>query len=219
MPNLLCSKKTPNPPESHHLIRLQNANMNLFDRFRNWKRKQRWDRQYKKGKWDGLKDPSEAKRYATIIKYMDYSKNPNPSILDLGCGEGVLNEYLKDSHEYSSFLGIDFSKVSIHKAEQKKFRNAEFKCADLHFFVPEEKYDIIVFNEAFYYINQKEREKVVMRMAASLEPGGIFIVSMYRDAADCWAFFERYTDKIDFAVVETDDVKKYWKVGALRPKA
>lgn len=219
MPTPLRTKKTPNLPVSHHLIRLQENNMNLFDRFRNWKRKQRWDRQYKKGKWDGLKDPSEAKRYATIIKYMDYSKNPDPSILDLGCGEGVLNEYLKDGHRYSYFLGIDYAKASIDKAREKDFPNAEFRCEDMHFFTPPQKFDIITFNEAFYYINPKERHNVLLRMLDHLLPEGVLIASMYRDAGDCWAVFDEHTHRLDFTVVETQDENKFWKVGALRPKS
>jgi len=43
--------------------------MNIIDKFHNWRRKQRWNKQYKKGRWDNLRKPIEADRYKTIINH------------------------------------------------------------------------------------------------------------------------------------------------------
>lgn len=58
--------------------------------------------------------------------------------MDLGSGEGVLNEYLA-ANSYQYFLGVDFSKVSIEKAKIKQFPHSEFMSADIHNYKPSKK--------------------------------------------------------------------------------
>jgi hypothetical protein len=44
--------------------------MNILDKFHNWRRKRRWNKQYRQGQWDNLKSEKEAKRYYQIIDYI-----------------------------------------------------------------------------------------------------------------------------------------------------
>lgn len=192
--------------------------MNIIDKFHNWRRQQRWNRQYSSGRWDNLKTSKELSRYTTLIDYMTKYGKANPSILDLGSGEGVLNEKLPQDYTYSYFLGIDFSKVSIEKASEKKFTNAEFQCHDIHKFTPERKFDIIVFNEVFYYIHEKERMNVLLRMIEHLEDDGVIIASIYREAPHLWEFFNQTLEKINFVTVKTEEELRYWQIGAFRKK-
>ena len=92
--------------------------MNILDKFHHWRRKRRWDKQYKIGRWESLKSERESRRYYQIINYLKEYGPVNPSILDLGCGDGVLNERMKE-FQYSHFLGLDFSKVSIDLAKKR----------------------------------------------------------------------------------------------------
>ncbi|OYQ34686.1 SAM-dependent methyltransferase [Flavobacterium cyanobacteriorum] len=187
--------------------------MNIIDRFHNWRRKLRWNKQYRRGRWESLKTGKELTRYTTIIRYLtDYGKQ-NPSILDIGCGEGVLNEKLPKDYTYSYFLGIDFSKVSIEKAILKNFPNAEFQCRDIHNFNPERKFDVIVFNEVFYYIHEKERMNVLQKMISHLEDNGIIIASIYREAPHLWKFFDDTLENINFVTVRTEEELRYWQIG------
>jgi len=187
--------------------------MNLIDKFHNWRRKRRWNKQYKSGRWDNLKNEKEAKRYFKIVELIKEYGTVNPTILDLGSGEGVLNKSLND-FEFSYFLGIDFSEVSIKKALKKKYPNSEFKTADLHSFIPEKFYDIIIFNEAFYYVYDKERQKVLDRMMSKLNPNGIIINSIYKEGLGCWEYFNiDQLKQLDFVTVTTEDDNTYWKIG------
>ena len=111
-------------------------------------RQQRWNKQYKKGSWDNLHSDAERIRYQAIIDFMSLYSIKNPKILDLGCGEGILSNRL-DENYYDYFLGMDFSSVSIEKANALQLKNAEFMCADIHTFVPKQKFDVIIFNEVF----------------------------------------------------------------------
>ena len=71
-------------------------------------------------------------------------------------------------------MEVDFSKVSIEKALQNKFKNADFQVADLHYYTPAQDFDTIVFNEAFYYINTNVKAKVVNRILSKLKKDGYF---------------------------------------------
>lgn len=190
--------------------------MNLLDKFHNWRRKLRWNKQYKNGRWDSLKSSKELGRYKTIVEYLNNFVKEKPSILDLGCGEGVLNERLGD-FDYSYFQGMDFSKVSIDKAKEKQFPDADFVCDDIHKFVPSRKFDVIIFNEVFYYIHETERENVLNRMIEHLEENGIIIVSIYRESPQYWEYFN-ILERIDFVTIRTDEEKRFWQLGAFRKK-
>lgn len=190
--------------------------LSLIDKFHIWRRKMRWDRQYKKGKWDYLKNEIEAYRYHKIIEFIKAYGSTNPSILDLGSGEGVLNEHFID-FDYSHFEGVDYSKVSIDKANKKNLKNSTFTVADLHHYEPNRMYDVIIFNEAFYYIQDSERARVLNTILNHLNIGGTLIASIYKEGTGCWEYFD--IDQLEQLNIEKVDPPKegtYWKVGAFK---
>ena len=46
------------------------AKLSIIDKFHHWRRKRRWNKQYKKGKWDYLNNEREAVRYNKIVEYV-----------------------------------------------------------------------------------------------------------------------------------------------------
>ena len=192
--------------------------MNILDKFHHWRRKRRWDKQYKSGRWESLQSEKEAARYHTIISFIAQYAPSNPSILDIGCGDGVLTQRM-DGDSYSHFTGVDFSKVSIDKAKKKRFPNSEFITADAITYKPGRKFDAIVFNEAFYYIHDTEKAKVLNRMLDHLHKDGILIISIYREGTGCWEYFKENPklEELDFTTVTTDEELRYWKIGCYKP--
>jgi 2-polyprenyl-3-methyl-5-hydroxy-6-metoxy-1,4-benzoquinol methylase len=191
--------------------------LNLLDKFHNWRRKQRWNRQYKKGRWQSLRSEKEALRYQKIIEYINRFSPKNPSILDIGCGDGLLTERM-NPEDYSYFLGLDFSKESIKIASKKKLPKAEFLAADAVKFQPKQSFDVIVFNEAFYYVHETEKQNVLDRMLSKLTDGGIIITSIYREGHGCWEYFkeDKRLKELDFTTVKTDEELRYWKIGVYK---
>ncbi|UAB74621.1 trans-aconitate 2-methyltransferase [Mesoflavibacter sp. SCSIO 43206] len=193
------------------------SKLSLIDRFHHWRRKNRWNRQYKKGKWDYLNNDREDLRYQKIVEFISKYASKNPTILDLGAGEAVLNGKF-DKNSYSHFYNVDFSKNSIDKAKQKQLPNSTSLVADIHNYNPNKTYDVIVFNEAYYYVHHNLKKEVLNRFISKLKPNGLLVVSIYKEGLDCWEIIDANTsiEKLDFGKVDTDREQTYWKVGAYR---
>lgn len=191
--------------------------MNLLDKFHHWRRRRRWNKQYRSGRWESLKSELEAKRYFQLIDQMKEFASPNPSILDIGCGDGVLNERMGD-YLFRNFVGVDFSSVSIEKAKAKNYPKSRFIAEDILKYSPAENFDVIIFNEAFYYIPDNEKARVLDLMLDHLNPNGLMIVSIFRDGLGCWEFFKESNrlKELDFTQIDADSGDKYWKIGAYR---
>ncbi|WP_395054134.1 class I SAM-dependent methyltransferase [Flavobacterium sp.] len=146
----------------------------LLSKLKWFKKRIRWNYKYQKGSWDYM--GNEEKRYNTIVDFIKETQINKPSILDLGCGYGALNSYL-ETEKYGSFLGIDLSSIAIQRAKNANYLNSEFLSADIHQFQPKQKFDIIIFNEVLYYLdNQLE---IVEKYANYFNQTGYFIFSFY----------------------------------------
>lgn len=189
--------------------------MNILDKFHHWRRRRRWNKQYKSGRWKSLKSDIEADRYLKIKKDLLAFAPKNPSILDIGCGDGVLNERLGD-YPFSYFLGVDFSSESIKQAQEKKLPNSEFEHCDVLHFVPKRTFDVIVFNESFYYIPDTEKTRVLQFLLDHLSAEGVLIVSIFREGPGCWEYFKENPKlkELDFETIKTSKEMTYWKIGA-----
>lgn len=193
--------------------------MNILDKFHHWRRRQRWNKQYKQGRWESLGSEKEAVRYQKIIELIEVFAPKAPSILDIGCGDGLLTERMNPQN-YSYFMGVDFSKESIKLATKKNLPKAEFQSVDAIKFYPKRKYDCIIFNEAFYYIHDSEKQNVLNRMLDQLTDGGILIVSIYREGLGCWEFFKENPNlqELEFTTLRTEEELRYWKIGAYKKR-
>ncbi len=135
-----------------------------------------WDSQYLSGDWAYLAGAGEAARYSVIVEYLR-SLKPGGSILDVGCGEGILRERLRP-YDYSRYVGIDISKVALAKASHMADERTVFVRADATMYTPTEAFDAIVFNETLYYLS--EPAEVFRRYRRFLKPDGILVTSLYR---------------------------------------
>jgi 2-polyprenyl-3-methyl-5-hydroxy-6-metoxy-1,4-benzoquinol methylase len=99
-----------------------------------------------------MRDLDELPRYSIIAGYLQYLK-PGGSVLDVGCGEGLLQQRLGLSG-YSKYVGIDISETAINEASSRQDEKTSFICADAVTYTPNELFDVIVFNEALYYFDE-----------------------------------------------------------------
>lgn len=169
--------------------------------------KDAWEKQYKQGSWEHLRHIDELAHYSVIVGYINYIK-PTSSILDVGCGEGVLQERLTKG--YKKYVGIDISSEAIAKANQKTDSKTCFLVSSLAEYTTSEKFDVIVFNEVLYYC--KDPLSVVRYYQDLLKPDGIFIISMFnrnKTIPGFWSKLEGRYLMLDYTRVVNNETKSW----------
>ncbi len=134
-----------------------------------------WESQYREGRWAYLQGLQQVTRYSVIAGYLQAFKNEG-CMLDVGCGEGILLERLGAAN-YAKFVGIDWSHAAIAQAQKRPHARSVFVQADAQFFVPDDTFDAVIFNEVLYYFD--DPLAVAQRYGAWLRPGGLFITSLF----------------------------------------
>lgn len=105
-------------------------------------------------------------------------------IYDLGCSTGttisLIDHFARKIGRHPKFIGIDNSLPMIEKCDHKLKKNgvSDYKliCGDIeeHEF---EKSQIIIMNYTLQFISPQKRKNLLQKIYASLEKGGVFILS------------------------------------------
>ena len=137
-----------------------------------------WEQKYRAGDWAFMHDLHQVPRYAAIAS-LAHRLRPGGAILDVGCGEGVLQDHLRPLG-YSRYLGVDLSETAVAQAAAagRVDDNSSFTAADAEHYVPDGLFDVIVFNECIHYF--RDAATSVSAYERFLAPGGVFIFSTFR---------------------------------------
>lgn len=96
----------------------------------------------------------------------------NPKVLELGCGTGILSQYLLENNSKLRIEGIDISPKAIGVARKtlRKYKNAHFQAGDaLHLPFKSNTFDVVVGNSILHHIPLVESLQEVRRV---LKPNG-----------------------------------------------
>jgi len=147
--------------------------------FRNYRA--RLNYQYSHGSWEWLGRLDEQGHQSIMATYFTFLKRGG-SILDLGCGEGVLNDSI-GKHNYSYYIGVDLSDQAAKIGQEKRGdEKTFFYQGNMDEYVPQRKFDVIAINEALYF--SKDHLALLKRLESYLEKDGFFIVSMVDGKGD-----------------------------------
>ncbi len=135
-----------------------------------------WDSEYNKGYWEKLYDLSEQGHYALLLSYV-LRRGPAPSVLDIGCGEGIFLNWLAP-HGYKHYTGIDFSETVIAKCAPRCDTKTSFLSANAEEYEPDRRFDAIVFCESIYYF--RDPINTVVRYGTYLNENGVFVITLHR---------------------------------------
>jgi 2-polyprenyl-3-methyl-5-hydroxy-6-metoxy-1,4-benzoquinol methylase len=177
---------------------------------------QTWEAQYAAGKWDYLAELSELARFSVLAGYICHLK-PGGAVLDVGCGQGALLRRLP-ADAYSRYVGIDLSASAISVAGQQRNERSTFLAVDCENYSPEERFDVIVFNEVLCCLH--DPLQTLERYVRSLNPGGFVLVSLCSaargSATVLWRLGQAYAT-VDEVSLTHSPRKVTWVCTALRP--
>jgi SAM-dependent methyltransferase len=137
---------------------------------------ERWESEYEDGTWDFLRQSGELARYSVVAAFVDRFAGRG-SVLDVGCGEGVLLEKLRP-YGVASYTGIDLSEVAISRCSAAEGETARFLVADAELYRPQETFDAVVMNECLYYF--EDPLAVALAYFDALADKGVLVVSQFR---------------------------------------
>ncbi len=132
----------------------------------------------------------------------DLSLKGDESILDLGCGDGVLTEQLARLVPKGRVSGLDASSGMIATAETLAGDNLRFFCKNIDDMDFVDEFDIIFSNATLHWVHDHER--LLNNCYRALKPGGI-IQWNFAAAGTCETF-----NVIAKAVMRESDYRDYF---------
>ncbi len=105
----------------------------------------------------------------------DFSFSENASILDLGCGDGVLTAQLADKVPNGKVVGVDASIGMIDEARKQSKKNLVFMQMDINHMDFSEEFDVIYSNAALHWV--KDHKRLLDNSKKALKAGGVIVWS------------------------------------------
>jgi ubiquinone/menaquinone biosynthesis C-methylase UbiE len=136
----------------------------------------KWDEKNEVISVDKKENPIAFDRYSTIARNIigsDYKK-----IANIGCGNGILEDFVFKKREDFEWTGLDFSKKTIERL-RKKYTFAKFivgRAEKLQ--IKSSAVDCVVTLEFLEHISPKNTFKVLSEIKRILKKGGVYILSI-----------------------------------------
>ncbi|MFH1920437.1 MAG: class I SAM-dependent methyltransferase [Planctomycetota bacterium] len=112
-----------------------------------------------------------------------FSLDDSLRILDVGCGTGLILEYLSSLSDKYSLFGIDGSQVMLNQARNLLLGNGRSAtlslgtCDDLPF--ADESLDVVVATRFIHLFDHEDKKRIYTEFLRVLRPGGIVVVEYY----------------------------------------
>jgi SAM-dependent methyltransferase len=134
-----------------------------------------WENNYTNGQWECLRGKQEFAHYTVVAGYIQREKRP-VSLLDIGCGEGVILHYL-NLDLIKQYTGLDVAQAALDKISPRR-KQDDYICSSLENYRPDRGWDVILFNEVLYYTF--DPVKHLKQFETALNAGGFYVISMFR---------------------------------------
>lgn len=169
-----------------------------------------WRGRYQSTYGELFDDVSEFGRYGIIAEYIQRIC-PAASVLDIGCGTGILSAFLSPDVNY---LGVDLCDDAI-AAAKKRFPAKDFVCTDVRDFNSERKFEAVVFNESLYYLAPDDINKLLGRVASWTVHPHLIIISFYsldKEGKETFDILSEYISVFDGVRIDKLNGVNSWTV-------
>ncbi|WP_353723059.1 class I SAM-dependent methyltransferase [Dyadobacter sp. 676] len=112
-------------------------------------------------------------------------------ILDAACGTGGLLSFLNEN-SYSNLHGFDYSQDAIGFSNERGLNVVSGDLRNVDAFEPGETFDVIICNDALYFLTDAEIVRALSAFKDRLNPNGLIIINIHA--------FEAFSGTHDLAV-------------------
>jgi len=179
----------------------------------------KWDREYREGVYDRLAS-SHQRHHHRLLAAMIADRWPNPRVLEIGAGEGVLFEAFR-GHAPARYVGVDFSAPAVEKglerlSAERAAGQVDLLLGDGRAFRSDETFDVVVFSECIEHLG--EVEDLIAHYAPNLKPDGGVGLTMWLAVKPLrlWHRLKRLGTVLDEAAINTP-WGGGWLVAVVRP--
>jgi len=127
--------------------------------------------------------PSAKTQIEIILKIISMWNPDIKTVMDLGCGDGVLGCAILDQYPSTQVCFVDFSEPMLEAARKKitpnssvKFIKADYSCLEWKdVFEKPERYDLVVSGFSIHHQSHDRKKEVYQEVYDLLNPGGTFL--------------------------------------------
>jgi tRNA (cmo5U34)-methyltransferase len=130
------------------------------------------------------------------------SEIPEPKILDLGAGTGLLTNYILKKYSQGHFTLLDISNEMLNIARERFKGNSNFKFINGDYLEENfiEKYDIVISSLSIHHLKDHSKRIIYSKIYECLKKGGIFLNldQVYAPSSENETIYQRnWIEKID----------------------
>lgn len=155
------------------------TNLNTIDQVKNFYSKLQFPGHYSDKQID-YHLPIPKNGYLKIIdQYLDH----NQSILDVGCGTGLISNLFAKKYSTSNVVGVDFSDsvdYAVAFAQQHDINNVTFVKENFVNYDPGVKFDRIICQGVLHHM--PDYHNMINKLKSMLNPNGLLIIGLYHPA-------------------------------------
>jgi ubiquinone/menaquinone biosynthesis C-methylase UbiE len=126
--------------------------------------------------FERLERQSKNESYDYKSELVDFSPKQNGSILDAGCGSGVVSRHLATLYPQANITACDFSELRIAqaKAHSESLPNLHYEIQNLtQATFKERSFDAIICRYVLEHLNQTDVKKAVAELFRGMRPNGM----------------------------------------------
>lgn len=138
--------------------------------------------------------PQMQEYYGAAVWAME-AGSPDPAVLDVGAGTGLLSAYLLEKFPGARLTLMDISEKMLDQARIRfasrpgtQYLVCDYSCSDLR-----GPYDIICSALSIHHLAPEDKQQLFRRIFAALKPGGMF-VNADQALGETPYFTQRYLD-------------------------